>query len=80
MGKSLVAGSGTWSIPNYGGVRTAFQRKRRVAALKTATLFSRTITPLRHTTESQTPDHPLRLINPWFDAVARTCPDNRLLR
>ena len=46
MGKSLVAGSGTWSIPNYGGVRTAFQRKRRVAALKTATLFSRTITPL----------------------------------
>ena len=31
MGKSLVAGSGTWSIPNYGGVRTAFQRKRRVA-------------------------------------------------
>ena len=47
MGKSLVAGSGTWSIPNYGGVRTAFQRKRRVAALKTATLFSRTITPLK---------------------------------
>ena len=48
MGKSLVAGSGTWSIPNYGGVRTAFQRKRRVAALKTATLFSRTITPLNY--------------------------------
>jgi hypothetical protein len=29
MGKSLVAGSGTWSFPNYGFLRTAFQRGQR---------------------------------------------------
>ena len=38
-GKSLVAGSGTWSFPNYGFLRTAFQRGDRVSAPRNCLRF-----------------------------------------